>query len=121
MNATVLGLIAMLGVFGGVPQDAHKDLAVFNDTKAPVDVQIEGLGHAALAPGGSADIPVQAYGSHQFSAQVGSRTFAPTYNLGEAEGLFTPPDRVSWCVAVQRIGVILLARQECLHRLKKLH
>ncbi|MBS0298265.1 MAG: hypothetical protein JSR45_18345 [Proteobacteria bacterium] len=119
MNATVLGLL-LLGVFGGVPQDAHKQLAVFNDTKAPVDLQVEGLGHVSLAAGGSAVIPVPEYGAHTFSAQVGSRNFASTYNLGAAEGLFQPPAQVSWCVAVQRIGVILLARQECLHRLKKL-
>jgi hypothetical protein len=119
MSTLLATMFGMLSIFGGVPEDVRKDVVIFNDTKAPVEVAIEGVGHVSLAPGAAAEQTVSAYGLYVFATEVGERRLTARYSLGKAEGQFQPPDRMRWCVAVQRGSIMLMGRADCYNRLRK--
>jgi hypothetical protein len=119
MSTLLATMFGMLSVFGGVPEDVRKDVVIFNDTKAPVEVAIDGVGRVSIAPGASAEQTLAAYGPYVFSTETSGRSLAARYTLGKVEGQFQPPDRMRWCVSVQRMSIVLMARPDCYNRLRK--
>jgi hypothetical protein len=117
----ILAAITLGGLIGGEPRDVEKDVVVMNDTRAPVEVSVDG-GPARQVPGrNAAALDLPSFEEHAIRVtREDGHSFGRSFTFIPANGFFDPPHRHHFCIVVERSQMEILDPAACWSRYHRL-
>ncbi|HEY3813659.1 MAG TPA: hypothetical protein VGL66_10565 [Caulobacteraceae bacterium] len=116
-----LAAVTLSGLMAGEPQDVAKDVVVLNDTKAPVEVRLDGGKPRQVPAFGAASLDLPSFDEHALQVtRADGHAFGRSYTFTPTAGYFEPPHQHHFCVKVEHSQIEILSAQACWSRLHRL-